>query len=88
MTNIKLTPQEIAFRDLEHAKDLMTRIAMARHAFDLKPAYVDSEVDFRFDAIKGMLDIAHADAFNMVTLWQKEYDEQKTKEHFRSLSRG
>lgn len=71
----ELTPAQIAYRDKEHALDLLVRIRRAQAAFDDKPADMDSEVDFRFEAIKGMLNIAHADAFNMAQLWLQEYRE-------------
>lgn len=76
----ELTPVDRAYRDKEHAFDLLARIKQARAAFELKPADMDSEVDFRFEAIKGMLDIAHADAFNMAQLWLQEYHQLRARE--------
>lgn len=73
----KLTELEKAFRDKEHALDLVARIALARNAFKMRPDYVDDEAIFRFETIKGMLDIVHADAFHLATLWQEEYNALK-----------
>ena len=80
MTSRQLTSAEIAYRDKEHAFDLLARIKIASAAFELKPAGMDSEVSFRFDAIKGMLGIAHADAFHMAQLWSIEYKELSKRE--------
>ncbi len=57
----------------QEANILRTRVSAALAAMQRfnKPKFYESEVDFRFDAVVGILIIALADISEMVRTWEK-----------------
>ena len=57
--------------ELNEALQLSGCINTAIHAFDTSQKFKESEVQFRYDAIKGMLIIAQQDVFQMIIDWTR-----------------
>ena len=56
----------------QQAKELYDMVLAARKVFSVDRRYSESEVQFRFDAINGILIMAENDVLAMLKAWQKE----------------